>query len=187
MAYRETLSRPPNNVRAQILDAAIAVLKEHGERAMTQTRVAQVAGIPQGHLTYYFPKKSDLVLGVASRFAEVSGAELVAFFAERAELPPRARLIAYAKHLIVDRDRTRMLLGLLVMSETEPELSAILERNALMLRTMLATAISRPPEDPAVDLLLALLWGLGLHEFVLRTDQTDAFLARAFALLELED
>ena len=77
------MARPPTISRTDILDAALQVLRTDGERAMTQTRVAKTAGIPQGHLTYYFPKKRDLVVGVASHFAEVTQTKMRAFFRER--------------------------------------------------------------------------------------------------------
>lgn len=151
---------------------------------MTQTRVAEAAGIPQGHLTYYFPKKRDLVVGVAERFAEVTGERARAFFAERAAQPPREVLLAYAKTLIVDRQRTRMLLGLVVMSDGDPKLAAIMQRNATGLRLMLSHAIAQPADAPSVDLLLSLLWGLGVHDFLLREGRSEDLLEEALALFE---
>lgn len=149
---------------------------------MTQTRVAKEAGIPQGHLTYYFPKKRDLVLGVAKRFAQLTGERMLTFFGERSHLPTAEVLRAYTLELTADRERTRMVLGLLVMSEEEPELARVLQRNANMLRAMLAPVLKKKPSDPMVDLILALLWGAGLHEFVLRAGKTEAIMNLGFAL-----
>ncbi len=178
------VSRPPTKLREEILDAAIALLRRDGERAMTQTSVAREVGIPQGHLTYYFPKKRDLVLGVAARFAELSSADMLTFFSERRDVPVREALLAYAVGLTRDRERTRMVLGLLVMSEGEPQLAKILERNASGLRSMLAPILDLEPHDPVVDLMLALLWGLGIHEFVLRENKTESLTRLAFSLIE---
>lgn len=154
---------------------------------MTQTGVAKAAGIPQGHLTYYFPKKRDLVLGVAARFAEVTATEMQAYFAAHAGEPLRDVVVQYTRRLISDRERTRMLLGLLVMSDTEPALADILRKNASMLRALLAATFQRSPDDPVVDLLLALLWGLGIHDFVLRGGQTSALLERALTVFETKE
>jgi AcrR family transcriptional regulator len=41
--------------------AAIQILSEEGIQALTQTRVAAMAGLRQSHLTYYFATRSDLV------------------------------------------------------------------------------------------------------------------------------
>ncbi|MEZ4445024.1 MAG: TetR family transcriptional regulator [Polyangiaceae bacterium] len=170
------MARPPTQLRETILDAALALLRTKGERAMTQTGVAAAAGIPQGHLTYYFPKKRDLVVGVAERFAEVTSEQARAFFAERAGQPMREVLTAYVKRLIADRERTRMLLGLVVMSDREPALGAILQHNARLLRAMLGHTFGRSPDDPLNDLLLAMLWGLGIHGFVLQEERSDQLL-----------
>ncbi len=51
--------------REALLEAAISVVREGGYPALTQTRVAAVAGMTQSHLTYYFPTRTDLVQAVA--------------------------------------------------------------------------------------------------------------------------
>lgn len=48
----------------KILNAALDVLLQEGFPALTQTRVAEVAGIRQGLLTYHFPTRSDLLTAV---------------------------------------------------------------------------------------------------------------------------
>ena len=77
-----------------------------------------------------------------------------------------------------------MLLGLIVMSDGEPALAAIMKRNASMLRAMLGRVLGHGPEAPTVDLLLALLWGLGIHEFLLQEGDAEALLERAFDAVE---
>jgi AcrR family transcriptional regulator len=51
----------PAGRREQILHAAVDVLNTDGFGALTQTRVAERAGIRQSHLTYYFPARNDLL------------------------------------------------------------------------------------------------------------------------------
>jgi AcrR family transcriptional regulator len=51
----------PSGRREQILHAAVEILNAHGFGALTQTRVAQRAGVRQSHLTYYFPARNDLL------------------------------------------------------------------------------------------------------------------------------
>lgn len=50
--------------KEKILNAALDVLLQEGFPALTQTRVAEVAGVRQGLLTYHFPKRSDLLTAV---------------------------------------------------------------------------------------------------------------------------
>lgn len=51
----------PTGRREQILHAAVDLLNAEGFGALTQTRVAERAGIRQSHLTYYFPARNDLL------------------------------------------------------------------------------------------------------------------------------
>ena len=47
--------------RERILFAAVEILNTEGFGGLTQTRVAERAGIRQSHLTYYFPARNDLL------------------------------------------------------------------------------------------------------------------------------
>jgi AcrR family transcriptional regulator len=47
--------------RERILFAAVEILNVEGFGGLTQTRVAERAGIRQSHLTYYFPARNDLL------------------------------------------------------------------------------------------------------------------------------
>jgi AcrR family transcriptional regulator len=178
--------RPPTDLRDKILDAAVSLLRKHGERALTQTRVAKQAGIPQGHLTYYFPKKRDLVVAVAERFAELNCSDIQEFFGARGGQPMADVLLEYAASLIQNRGRTRMLLAMLVASEEDPVLAKVLEKNARALRSLLSSAIGRGTDDPLVDVFLSLLWGLGIRELVLRPGDSARVLAEVRTLFGLE-
>lgn len=63
LSFPEALARAPvpTSRREQILHAAVDVLNSDGFGALTQTRVAERAGIRQSHLTYYFPARNDLL------------------------------------------------------------------------------------------------------------------------------
>ena len=51
----------PTNARERILYAAVFLLNDEGFSALTQTRVAERAGMRQSHVTYYFPSRNDLL------------------------------------------------------------------------------------------------------------------------------
>ena len=55
---------PEISTRQRILDAAIRIARKSGIKALTQPRVAAAAGVRQSHLTYYFPRKADLLAAV---------------------------------------------------------------------------------------------------------------------------
>ncbi len=63
LSLPEALSLAPAPVgrREQILHAAVEILNAEGFGGLTQTRVAERAGIRQSHLTYYFPARNDLL------------------------------------------------------------------------------------------------------------------------------
>jgi AcrR family transcriptional regulator len=68
--------------KEKILNAALDVLMEHGFQALTQTRVAEVAGVSQGNLTYHFPSRTRLLKAVVEetkvRMSAIRAAELEA-------------------------------------------------------------------------------------------------------------
>jgi AcrR family transcriptional regulator len=51
-------------MRDRILDAAVAVLRRHGEAGTTTREIARVAGCSEGSLYTYFASKEDLLLAV---------------------------------------------------------------------------------------------------------------------------
>ena len=51
----------PTNTRDRILNAAVLLLNDEGFSALTQTRVAERAGVRQSHVTYYFPSRNELL------------------------------------------------------------------------------------------------------------------------------
>jgi AcrR family transcriptional regulator len=93
--------------RQDILDAALAVLREHGYVGFTQPRVAARAGMRQSHLTYYFPTRADLLVAVAGAAAEAQLAVADALL--EGSSPEAAASIA---RLVAQAENTRVLLAL---------------------------------------------------------------------------
>jgi len=60
------------DMRARLLRAAMDVLRNEGIGALTQGHVAQVAGVRQSHLTYYFPSRHALLAAIVDQGAEVT-------------------------------------------------------------------------------------------------------------------
>ena len=52
-------------IKEDILIAGSTLLREKGVTALTQPQIAQAANIKQSHLTYYFPKRTNLLLAIA--------------------------------------------------------------------------------------------------------------------------
>ena len=58
--------RPPNDPlrRKRIIDAALVAIKQYGVSAVTHRRIAEIAEVPLGSLTYYF-SGLDQIIGEA--------------------------------------------------------------------------------------------------------------------------
>lgn len=157
------------DVRTKILDAAIHLLETEGSKGFGQTRVSRAAGVQQGHLTYYFPKKADLVAGVLERLSEKARKEFERFLARAAELDEHERhelFFTHVRTLMTDRKRTRIVLGLVAESQGEPEIAALLAQKELGQRPFMAALLGRPPDHPDVQLALATLRGLGIQHLL---------------------
>jgi AcrR family transcriptional regulator len=173
-------------VRDRILAAAVEVLRTEGPTKVTQPHVARAAGVRQSHLTYYFPKKTDLMIAVARRSVEQMARDLGDFFAgagwRDADAPMRERVMRLVSFIVKDRSRTRLMLALLLAAEEEPELRAVMADNARQVRALLARGMGRSAspdaDDPEVDLALATLWGLGLQHLLLRGERDDDYTDR---------
>lgn len=180
------MTAEPRSVRERILDAALSLLREAGGKKLAQPQVAKAAGVPQGHLTYYFPRRLDLLLGVVQRFAESAIEEVERLIGAEGGLggakTPRELAMALARRLIKDQERTRALLALVVESDAAPKVREAVADHTERLLKLLGRLLDRKPEDPDVAIALAALWGMALQHLVLghrRTAaETDALLDR---------
>ncbi len=62
------MARPSR--RAQLLDAAIAVIRRDGAQALTLDAVAAAAGVSKGGLLYHFASKRELLDGLVGRWLD---------------------------------------------------------------------------------------------------------------------
>lgn len=70
-------SSPPIDRRQQILDATVDIIATEGMLKATNRRIAEHAGIPLGHITYYFKSKNDLLLSTTQRINDVLDRSIV--------------------------------------------------------------------------------------------------------------
>jgi AcrR family transcriptional regulator len=172
-----------DDLRARIVDAAIRLLETKGAKGFGQVRVAREAGLQQGHLTYYFPKKSDLVGAVLERLAERTQADLGDAMARLDTSDPAAAEALFferVRRLLRDRKRSRILVGLMAESIDDPDVAAALVDMVRAQRTAVAMLLGRDPEDPDVYIATAALRGLGIENLVEPDDpaRVEAVLAR---------
>jgi AcrR family transcriptional regulator len=104
--------------RQTIIQAGIAVLREHGFAGFTQPRVAQLAGVRQSHLTYYYPTRVDLLTAVARAAID---RQLSAADSMVETTSPKAAAAGIA-NVVVRRGNTRVLMALAQAADQEPAL-----------------------------------------------------------------
>lgn len=143
------ITAPGADVKTRILQAALGVLAEHGAAQLTQPKVARAAGVRQSHLTYYFPTRGDLLLAVAQHsIGSLMGALTQGAQSGRLTLAGLGQFMAEA---IVDKRRTRVMLGLIVSSDEDRRLKEELRRLVQGVRSTLAAVLEQLGAD--ADLL----------------------------------
>jgi DNA-binding transcriptional regulator YbjK len=156
-----------DSVRQRILDAALDIVEAQGIKALTQPRVAKAAGLRQSHLTYYFPRKADLVVALLQashdRASRKRGAR-----AGKESFDDAMKLL---KKLMFDPARMRFFLGIIVEASEEPELRAIVAEHARGLTQEVAARFGRDGNDQAVIAFVDLLRGIGLRMLLERNRQ----------------
>lgn len=185
MSEKRVAGREDGNtdVRERILDAAIAILREHGVRSLSQVQVARKAGVRQSHLTYYFPRRTDLLEAIAERVVHVMACDLRLAPGGTRPADPGATLERLAA-AIAEEGHMRMFLGVIVEADADPDVRSILVRHTRRLEASLARALGGATADDRSDAaapgeeagdryagsgagrILACLWGFGLYEFL---------------------
>ncbi len=148
------MNNTENSTRQRILDAAIQIAKKKGIKALTQPRVAEAAGVRQSHLTYYFPRKADLLAAVLEASHQKG----------RALSPANAdAAMKSLEALFFDPNRMRFFLGAIIEAGDENDLREALSDHASALTEEVATFFNRPKDDPAVVAFIDRLRGLGIR------------------------
>jgi AcrR family transcriptional regulator len=147
--------------RQDIINAGLAVLREHGLSGFTQPRVAAEAGVRQSHLTYYFPTRVDLLSGVA-RAAIDGQLRAVDTVLGASTIHAAARVIAKVATI---HENTRVIMALAQAADQEPPLRELFGELAdgIILRAgKLLVNLNINPTDEHRYLLHALSVGLAV-------------------------
>ncbi|MGB3439359.1 MAG: TetR family transcriptional regulator [Actinophytocola sp.] len=146
-----TARRDPEARRRKIVTAAVAAIADVGVGNVTHRRIAELAGVPLGSTTYYFPTLDDLVAAALREAIEYA----------------RADLEAWADELLASRD----VIGTFV----EATMRYLDNREQVLLEYELYLAAARMPELRP----LAQLWIDGLRGICARFAGKDRGFALA--------
>jgi AcrR family transcriptional regulator len=174
-------SPPELHVRTRLLRAADEILASDGIQALTQTRVAEAAGVRQSHLTYYFATRSALVKAIIECTASGIISELTSNPKGRQLTLPeiRQRLIEQMS----DRRMARRMVGMLVSIDEDPSLLSVVDEfeaqhRASMTQTLREFGLDVSEMD--VMLLHASLVGISMRN---SNRTSDGALSEARALI----
>lgn len=153
---------PDDPVREKILKAALDLMQAYGVKKFTQPQVAKAAGVRQSHLTYYFPRKIDLIKGLLQghlpHHAEAGGTP---------PAPPTPEAIRKGLAVLTSNPgRMRFFLSLILEAQLEPELKVLVDEHMARFDARVAAYYGRPAGDPDVTMFLSALRGLGMRRLV---------------------
>lgn len=147
-------------------------MRTDGLKRLTQPKVAAAAGIRQSHLTYYFPKKVDLIVALLGDHVhgEEGHGEDHAHGQEHthsghghhdpAHIGPALELVAS------DRRRISFFLNLIVEAEQEPALRRMVYEHMAAFDAVVARAYGRDVGDPDVEAFVDSLRGFGMKQLL---------------------
>ncbi len=161
----------------KILQAALGLLEKSGIKAVTQPAVAKLVGIPQGQLTYHFPRRADLVLAVT----DLSLDRLASFLFSRDAVTEKMDRMLWK--FLSDPTRSRALLGLVVETDESPEVRERLAMQEEKGRSLIAAALGLEEGDPDITLVHATLAGFALLAF-LRADKPKTLETEFYASMK---
>lgn len=139
-----------DGTRQRILEAALQVLGDVGCAQFSVQKVARTAGVYQGNITYYWPRRRDLVRAVAVRVAENYRRAVVAAL-EGTTGRPAAQLehvISMMVHGDEDRLQARVLPELWALANTDAEVAQVVARTHDDVMELLLDALGIVEDDP---------------------------------------
>ncbi|GGS17763.1 TetR-like C-terminal domain-containing protein [Streptomyces griseoviridis] len=174
--------RPADEVRAEVLAAAGALLLREGMAAFTIERVAQEAAVSKTTLYKWWPSRGTLALdgyfhAVESTLAFPDTGDI------RADLTAQVRAFV---RLLAGTSAGRVIAELIGQAQTDPALSAaLLERYSGPRRDLAVARLRRAQEqgrlraDADPRILVDQLWGACYHRLLLPNEPlTEEFAAR---------
>lgn len=168
------------DMRARLIDAAIACLFETGFAATSITTVAEEAGVSRGAVTHHFPAKTDLMVAVMEAVSVADGAEYEAQIAESSAVEWLNRLPAMMWG-VISRPSGVAIMEIMLASRADPELaerlramqSAIYQRAQSFVARRHADAGMAPRADghAIYRVMLAAIRGLALESVFMNSEE----------------
>jgi AcrR family transcriptional regulator len=176
--------------KQDILNASLSILREDGLAGLTQPRVAARAGVRQGHMTYYFPTRLDLLKAVVGAAIDAQSDAARSLLRGISSTKQAVEQIA---SVVVSNENTRLLAALNQAADQEP---AVREKFGQLVETFaseIGAALERlhiKPSSARIDLIHVLFVGLSIINLATGRpnvqNRAKAVLKLAFEMLEGE-
>jgi AcrR family transcriptional regulator len=163
--------RAPGRTREHLVEAALAVVGEHGYAGTTMQRVADTAGVDKALLHYYFGSKAGLMAALVAHLGDrlLAGAERAVTPLDDPASIVETGFTTLWDHVLAEPHLHAVWLGLLAAANTDRELALEVGRIRRRYRTMVASRLealraagwtSRMSDAATVTLVLASIDGL---------------------------
>ena len=136
------------DIRATLLDAAEALVREEGYAAATARRIASKVGLKHQVVFYYFGTQDDLLLALVRRTSDQHREALTTALAS--EQPLRGLW-----NLLRDRHATKFHLELLALANHNEAIRSELASHAVIVRDLEAEAIARHLKARGIELRIS--------------------------------
>ncbi len=150
------------NKRQLILETAREILSENGLSKLTQPQIASRLGIRQSHLTYYFPKRRDLIIALLDDFNDRAGKPST----QNNFKGNDSEKLLHAYKLITDPRRMRFFLSLILEAQDDPELKTIINNHIQKFNSLVVEQLDKKYEAEKVISILDLFRGLGIQSLL---------------------
>lgn len=146
--------------REQILDATMTTIAEQGIRGATLDRIADTAGMSRGHVRHFVGNRDRLLLDVAvAVFSDPNGEVGSILPAGADDIDGALDYLFGIEFLSPDRENA-VVLGLVELSRTSPEIADVLTASYTATRADLARLVARAHPDASDAACETVAYGL---------------------------
>lgn len=164
-------------MREEILSAAMRILQMHGIKKFSQAKVAKEAGMRQSHLTYYFPKKADLIAALLQQHIQQADNRLSATDQDIRQ----SDMLSALNMLANNRTRMRFFMSLILEADEQPDLQKMLQDHLAQFDQLICRYFNRDINDPDVIAFLNCLRGYGMCHMTQNEDTLSQIDVQAIA------
>lgn len=146
--------------REQILEATMSVIAEHGVRGATLDHIAETAGMSRGHVRHFVGNRDRLLLDTAvAVFRDETGEVGSILPADVTDIAGALDYLFGPEFNVPDRENA-VVLGLVELSRTTPDIADVLTRAYAATRVQLADLVAAAHPAASLDSCRTIAYGV---------------------------